>query len=183
MPQEAGRVHCVHLSAILLHLTGWRVWKVKVAVCSQWKGGKRKDVQECDAVQRQGPPPATSVRRPKPLSVFSHLRVILLVKCCQSDTRRTLWSCTKMTCFLAALKLTGCCVSIYATFGNARMTCVPGHSGCVTLKCIWSAQPFFHLSSWAWPWRHQALQLLLKWYKARSGTKGHKTTRVLVVIL
>lgn len=84
-----------------------------MAVCSQWKGGKGKDLGEWTGFQPPGPPPATSVRWPKLLSVSAHLRGILLMKRCQSDAWCTLWSLAKMRYFLAALKLPNCCVSMY----------------------------------------------------------------------
>lgn len=84
-----------------------------MAVFSQWKEGKRKDLREWAGVQPQGPPPATSVRRPKLLSISSHLRGILLTKHCQRDTWCVVWSLAKIRHFLAALKLPSHCVSTY----------------------------------------------------------------------
>ena len=84
-----------------------------MAVGSQWKGGKGKDLGEWAGVQPQGPPPATSVRWPKLLSISSHLRGMFLMKRCQSDAWCTLWSLGNMRHFLAALKLPKCCVSTY----------------------------------------------------------------------
>lgn len=84
-----------------------------MAVCSQWKEGEAKHLGQQAGVQPQGPPSATSVRWPKQLSVSSHLRGILLMKRCQSDTWCMLWSLAKMRHFLAALKLPNCFVSTY----------------------------------------------------------------------
>lgn len=84
-----------------------------MTACNQWKAEKGKDCGEWADVEPQSPSPATGVRWPKLLRVSSHLRGILLIKRCQSDTWCTLWSLGKMRHFLAAFKLPDSCVPRY----------------------------------------------------------------------